>query len=507
MAIKGLNFNIGSISSSKIKGGGLSNAAKFKPSILKLNTDQLKTNVGLIDDIVSLEKRADNVEKMTSSLMETNNILIEIQQQLALDFGNRIVEQNEENKKLEKQSSKEKFKEEEENIEKSRKKSERKLGESAKKVVAPIQGMFSKIFNFVKTITGGIAVDFAFNWLKDDKNKEKLENWFGFIKDHWKWIATGLGVLTVAQIIGPLAGVFNIVTSAFPIIIGAVKLFASPLGLKVLAAIALGILVWKGGEWIVNQIHGGKAYAQAINRLEKQLKETTNINKRGERVTRQGPGNLGDLVRVKMFKSGPYAGQYYLADQGEGGRYMTLSIGNKIRNKDGSLVISEEDTAAFRKLEADYEKVESIKNDQREEVKNYNKKRNEEKKEMLKGINDQKIENELKIEFDRETQKGINNIKLKYANKIYQTFPNLFSKEINQQKKNLELKNLIDDKTNTYKKVSSEGTISYIDVPGTVTETGTLTSGSVATQVSIFSPKNNGDPYRSITPSIYGIFV
>ena len=51
MAIKGLNFNIGNISSAKIKGGGLSNAAKFKPSILKLNTDQLRTNVGLIDDI------------------------------------------------------------------------------------------------------------------------------------------------------------------------------------------------------------------------------------------------------------------------------------------------------------------------------------------------------------------------------------------------------------------------------------------------------------------------
>ena len=93
MAIKGLNFNIGNISSAKIKGGGLSNAAKFKPSILKLNTDQLRTNVGLIDDIVSLEKRANNAERIVSSLMETNNILVEIQQQLALDFGNRIVEQ------------------------------------------------------------------------------------------------------------------------------------------------------------------------------------------------------------------------------------------------------------------------------------------------------------------------------------------------------------------------------------------------------------------------------
>lgn len=507
MAIKGLNFNIGNISSSKIKGGGLSNAARFKPSILKLNTDQLTTNVGLIDDIISLEKRADNAEKITSSLMETNHILAEIQQQLALDFGNRIVEQNEENKKLEKESSQQKFKEEEENVEKNRKKSERKLGESAKKVVAPIQGMFSKIFNFIKTITGGIAVDFAFNWLKDDKNKEKLEGWFGFIKDHWKWIATGLGVVALAQIIGPLAGVFNIVTAAVPLIIGAVKLFASPLGLKVLAAIALGVLVWKGGEWIVNQIHGGKAYAEAIGKLERDLKSRTNLNYKGDVLDSNRPGNIGDLVRVKMFKSGPYAGQYYLAEPGEGGQYMTMST--KIRKKDGSFAVSQENRDAYHKMLADKEKLFAIRDAKKNEVDEYKKMRKEERNKITFGIDDEDVKHDLRVAFDKETKKGINDIKLKYANKVYETFPNLFSEQLSNKAANLKLEKLTtNDNVSKVTPSSKEGNIVFQELPGVTTGANVpLGGGSVATQVSIVSSKNNGDPYRLLTPSIYGIFV
>ena len=486
MAIKGLNFNIGNISSAKIKGGGLSNAAKFKPSILKLNTDQLTTNVGLIDDIISLEKRADNAEKITSSLMETNHILAEIQQQLALDFGNRIVEQNEENKKLEKESSQQKFKEEEENIEKNRKKSERKLGESAKKVVAPIQGIFGKIFNFIKTITGGIAVDFAFNWLKDDKNKEKLEGWFGFIKDHWKWIVGALGVAAVAQIIGPLAGVFNIVTAAVPMIIGAVKLFASPLGLKVLAAIALGILAFKGGKWIVNQLAGGENFKESHDLNKAMLEES------GLRVNLSG---------TPMIDTGELPNPFFT----NYGRATTTpgSIPTILKPAATSELTTDVQKEAIRKYFENRDFIRDLRTKKDKELGAINKKY----KALLKkehGVYTEQQKKDMKLEKD--------NVQLKYHKLLIQKFPKLGS-DLKIDETKIKLTNLINNNDkDVSKKVTpsskGEGTITFQNLPGVTTGANVpLGGGGVATQVSNISSKNNGDPYRLLTPSIYGIFV
>tara|TARA_R100001443_G_scaffold45463_1_gene58428 strand:+ start:2280 stop:3797 length:1518 start_codon:yes stop_codon:yes gene_type:complete len=505
VAIKGLNFNIGNISSAKIKGGGLSNAAKFKPSILKLNTDQLTTNVGLIDDIISLEKRADNAEKITSSLMETNHILAEIQQQLALDFGNRIVEQNEENKKLEKESSQQKFKEEEENIEKNRKKSERKLGESAKKVVAPIQGIFGKIFNFIKTITGGIAVDFAFNWLKDDKNKEKLEGWFGFIKDHWKWIVGALGVAAVAQIIGPLAGVFNIVTAAVPLIIGAVKLFASPLGLKVLAAVALGVLAFKGGKWIINELAGGNVNAEFDKQLREQAKAAgIDVKNFGTGALVLGPD--GNPITVPLFGKNSLTGRKAVLGKENKNAQDTLNLIDErhrdyIRRNMGEEKLAEMD-AAYKKYMEMMQFKDSLLAERKLEIQKSNKEIEAQYTQRpfnpIEGF-------KLNQKILKEKEEANNKIKEKYNQKLINKFPQFF----NKQAQNL---NLTKNDKNVSKKVTpsskGEGTITFQNLPGVTTGANVpLGGGGVATQVSNISSKNNGDPYRLLTPSIYGIFV
>ena len=507
MAIKGLNFNIGNISSSKIKGGGLSNAARFKPSILKLNTDQLRTNVGLIDDIVSLEKRADNAEKITSSLMETNHILAEIQQQLALDFGNRIVEQNEENKKLEKESSQQKFKEEEENIEKNRKKSERKLGESAKKVVAPIQGMFSKIFDFIKTITGGIAIDFAFNWLKDPENKKKLEGWFGFIKDHWKWIATGLTVVAMAQIIGPLAGVFNIVTAGFPLIIGAFKLFASPLGLKVLAAIAAGVLLWQGGKWIINELAGGEIMKQFDERLRQQTKlagiDVKNFNT-GALVL--GPD--GKPITVPWFGENSITGNEWKPGDGNRNQQDTLNIKDD-RHKD--YIIRNFGKEKFDRMNAAYNKyweMMDFKDEllaQRKIEKDKITKKFGIERVSLMGKHSAEVLTQKFAEIEERRKDAIRKSKEKFDQMLIKKYPQFF----NNQAQNLNLtKNNTNNVSQRVTPTSKEGTIVFQELPGVTTGANVpLGGGSVATQVILVSSKNNGDPYRLLTPPIYGIFV
>ena len=92
-------------------------APKMQSSkLLDIDTDQLKTNVDRVDDIVALENRvATNEKKITitknilklqqqnrtkvnESLSEVNNILTDIGSALALDFANRISNEQEEAK-------------------------------------------------------------------------------------------------------------------------------------------------------------------------------------------------------------------------------------------------------------------------------------------------------------------------------------------------------------------------------------------------------------------------
>ena len=125
------------------------------------------------------------------TLAETNNILIEIQRQLAFDYETRIAEEKNAIKSIKAAESKRKFAAKERGVETVRKIGGA-IGGTVSKIAAPIKGIFDKIKEFFGLILTGIVFSSAFEWLKDDKNQEKLINIFKFIGSAIPYLLGGI---------------------------------------------------------------------------------------------------------------------------------------------------------------------------------------------------------------------------------------------------------------------------------------------------------------------------
>jgi len=125
------------------------------------------------------------------TLVETNNILIEIQKQLAFDYAMRIEDEKNAIKSIKAAESKRKFAAKEKSVE-GIKKIGGAIGGTISKIAAPIKGIFDKIKEFFGLILTGIVTNVAFEWLKDEKNRERLGNIFTFIGKTIPYLLAGL---------------------------------------------------------------------------------------------------------------------------------------------------------------------------------------------------------------------------------------------------------------------------------------------------------------------------
>lgn len=125
------------------------------------------------------------------TLAETNNILIEIQKQLAFDYASRIEDEKNAIKSIKAAESKRKFAAKEKSIE-GVSKIGGAIGGTISKIAAPIKGIFDKIKEFFGLILTGIVTNVAFEWLKDEKNRERLGNIFTFIGKAIPYLLAGL---------------------------------------------------------------------------------------------------------------------------------------------------------------------------------------------------------------------------------------------------------------------------------------------------------------------------
>ena len=125
------------------------------------------------------------------TLVETNNILIEIQRQLAFDYASRIEDEKNAIKSFKAAESKRKFSAKEKSIEGVRKIGGA-IGGTVSKIAAPIKGIFDKIKEFFGLVLTGIVTNVAFEWLKDEKNRERLGNIFTFIGKTIPYLLAGL---------------------------------------------------------------------------------------------------------------------------------------------------------------------------------------------------------------------------------------------------------------------------------------------------------------------------
>jgi len=125
------------------------------------------------------------------TLAETNNILIEIQKQLAFDYASRIEDEKNAIKSIKAAESKRKFAAKEKSVE-GVSKIGGAIGGTISKIAAPIKGIFDKIKEFFGLILTGIVTNVAFEWLKDDNNRERLGNIFTFIGKTIPYLLAGL---------------------------------------------------------------------------------------------------------------------------------------------------------------------------------------------------------------------------------------------------------------------------------------------------------------------------
>jgi len=180
-----------SVSSSKIR-GALNPQSKLRKSTFSF--------VRPIGKNVDTEKISGGTA-VASNLAETNNILVEIQKQLALDFAYRIAEEKKDLAAEKKRISAQKVADKEAKIEKSGK---NLLGKTFSKAIAPAKSIFQKLIDFFSIILTGILFNTAFKWLSKEENREKLKKFFNFLKDYWQELLIIFGAYKLARLVGKI---------------------------------------------------------------------------------------------------------------------------------------------------------------------------------------------------------------------------------------------------------------------------------------------------------------
>jgi len=145
---------------------------------------------------------------LEQTLVETNNILVEIQKQLSADFAYRIAKEDEETKKIRAASDKKKRIAAEKGAE-GVKKVASAIGGVADKVLAPAKSIFDKILGFLSAVVTGFIVDKALTWLSKDENRAKIEGVFDFVKSNWKWILGIIGGVLIGRVVYKVVRIFR----------------------------------------------------------------------------------------------------------------------------------------------------------------------------------------------------------------------------------------------------------------------------------------------------------
>ena len=279
-------------------------APKMQSSkLLDIDTDQLKTNVDRVDDIVALENRvATNEKKITitknilklqqqnrtkvnESLSEVNNILTDIGSALALDFANRISNEQEEAKDQSAERQKKKVKKEESFLEKTRNKVGEKITSTASAVMKPVQGIFERLKSFALTVGAGILANAALTWLQDPENQQKLMGIFDTLKEHWKWVLAGIGVFLALPLLGFVGGIVGTFAGLFPLLSPLLGVMVPLLPILAKAALIAGGLVLAGVavKAAADKVRdegffgmggtGGREFSEAHDKLNEELAE------------------------------------------------------------------------------------------------------------------------------------------------------------------------------------------------------------------------------------------
>ncbi len=223
--------------------------------------------------VSNLESKVGGHEK---ALEETNSILTDIGNALALDFANRIAASKDAISNIKEQKSKGKFGRAEDRLEGKEKKIGSIFKNTESKAASPVQGLFGKILSFIRLIGTGIGLNFASKWLQNPANMKKLVKVGEFITNNWKLIA---GVIVGGGLLIGLGGILGTLFSVFAILTN--PIFLTLLGLGA---------VLGGGALLLNQ-----------NKPDGPKKEIVPMGKNKDFGYKQSNWNAGDFANEYLL--------------------------------------------------------------------------------------------------------------------------------------------------------------------------------------------------------------
>ena len=166
---------------------------KLKSTKFKFKSPFQKQKAEKVEQLKGIE-----TTNIAATLGETNRILVEIQQQLALDFANRITEKKQLLELSRRTALKQKAVKKENFVEKGRNIAKGVLA-PFEKVIAPAKSIFDKLIEFVTVIGGGILFNNIWDWLSDPENRKKVKDVFDFISNN---LGTIIGVIVGIKLVG-----------------------------------------------------------------------------------------------------------------------------------------------------------------------------------------------------------------------------------------------------------------------------------------------------------------
>ena len=203
------------------------------------------------------------IETLQEQVNENNKLLIKLGDAMSLDYNDRLKEEKKKTK-VEREKLLAKKRRDKETAIETRKKFTKLVGTTLSGAASPFKNIFSKIFDFFKLIVTGTVINSAMEWYKDDKNKEKVEKFFNFLKENANTILLIIGAIVAVDIAIKLAGV----VLAAKALVGLVM---NPAFLSIVAVIAAFYGLAKLGEKLGKPMFN--ADMQNLNLMENQLYE------------------------------------------------------------------------------------------------------------------------------------------------------------------------------------------------------------------------------------------
>ena len=190
----------------------------------------------------------------------------------------------------------------------------KKMGE---KVIAPVKGLWERVWGFLKTLLFSAVVGKLFDWFQNPENQNKVKSIFKFVSDFWPLLLTGFllfGTGIGSLITGTVAAIAGFIPVLMGFIPALAAFLASPIGLAVLGTAA----VLGGGALLYNKLNEGKDGSDGKNAEEVKGMGVLSMNKGGQVPGSGNKDTVPAMLTPGEFVMSKGAVQQYGIDTMEG---------------------------------------------------------------------------------------------------------------------------------------------------------------------------------------------